>query len=886
MSRAGVFFSEIDISTTVRSQLGFYASCQIKAPKGSIDKPILIGRDINLLREFTPDETVKVGYDDNFYEALAYLQKGDKLWVSRVIKNGGYASAKVYSLNYETFTGNVVSGATTFDLVTGYFSTTNVDLIQVLQNGAAFKFQAGTLLPDPLVTGTIYYFIKIGVSTFQIAASREDALAATPIPIDLTAVQKTELVTFDANSDLVTLATSNLDGLLESGNQGYFNIVSGSVLATPLQENVKYYIKRKDATNFYICATKDKAVRANLTFTTDFNNSSTNLNITNHGLIANEPVQLVSTVSLPNGLVSSQTYYVKQVVDANTITVSLTIGGSVVNFSNNGSGVHSLISGFVDLLSSGTGSSNFTISKDTSINNISVPQGITTSLSSAYTVNFNTDIITVTDTSLINQLGTGVEVMLSVTGGNLSLPLQENTYYYLIETATPGQYQLAETLDDAINNNFINIINAGTGTFKLSIKLKNPLSYNFEDDVALLFYNANPGLWGNALAVKLKDNRVKEADSFIVEVYKLPDLVTPVENFVVSRKQSKKDGYNQNIFIENVLKRSKYIRCNNNELIDENVFPLFQAKALRLAGGNDGDDVTEGDLILDLNAKFSSPSKVPTTVFFDGVNNTPNYQKALLALAEKRGDSVAVLGVPYSAEVDADRLNSIVQYKTETLNVNTSYGGIYTPHVKIYDSYNAREDLILSPTGYITGLISETGTKQAIWVPVAGKTRGVFNTISGLVAEFEDAELDFLYDNGINPIRFILGDGIYLWGQKTLLNRPSALDRMNVRLLLTYIEPAIKVTLEQFVFEINDAPTRDNITGIISSYLGGIQARKGLYGYLVICNDVNNTADEIDNNELHVWIFIKPTKSAEYIPAKLIITRTNADFGLAADLLV
>ena len=79
--------------------------------------------------------------------------------------------------------------------------------------------------------------------------------------------------------------------------------------------------------------------------------------------------------------------------------------------------------------------------------------------------------------------------------------------------------------------------------------------------------NTFASTWGNALAVKLKDNRRKEEDSFIVEVYKLPDVVTPVENFIVSRKVDKKDGYNKNIFIENVLKSSKYIRANNNEIM-------------------------------------------------------------------------------------------------------------------------------------------------------------------------------------------------------------------------------------------------------------------------------------------------------------------------------
>lgn len=143
--------------------------------------------------------------------------------------------------------------------------------------------------------------------------------------------------------------------------------------------------------------------------------------------------------------------------------------------------------------------------------------------------------------------------------------------------------------------------------------------------------------------------------------------------------------------------------------------------------------------------------------------------------------------------------------------------------------------------------------------------------------------MDYLYDNGINPLRFAPGRGILINGQKTLLSRPSALDRLNVRMLLIVIEPAIASALEDFLFELNTAATRAIVTSMISSYMENIKARNGVYDYQVTCDDTNNSAEDIDNYTMNVWLFVKPTKSVEYIPFTVIITRTGTSFQLAAE---
>ena len=214
------------------------------------------------------------------------------------------------------------------------------------------------------------------------------------------------------------------------------------------------------------------------------------------------------------------------------------------------------------------------------------------------------------------------------------------------------------------------------------------------------------------------------------------------------------------------------------------------------------------------------------------------------------------------------------------MNLNSSYSALYTPHIQIQDKFNDRK-LWISPDGAVAGNISLSANNYEIWYPTAGFKRGVLNVLS-VTRKFSEGELDLLYTAGINPIRFFPGKGIVIWGQKTLLARASALDRLNVRLLLVVIEPAIKDLLENFLFELNDDGTRSIISTKLESYLEVIKARKGVTDFAVVCDATNNTDADIDANRLNVDIFIKPSISIEEIPVRVVITPNNISFADAA----
>jgi hypothetical protein len=264
---------------------------------------------------------------------------------------------------------------------------------------------------------------------------------------------------------------------------------------------------------------------------------------------------------------------------------------------------------------------------------------------------------------------------------------------------------------------------------------------------------------------------------------------------------------------------------------------------------------------------------VPLTVFMDGGWATTAYSKYITGICETRQDCVAILSTPYASEASSSFMTDIVAYRQYTQNINSSFAALYTAHVKIYDKFNDRE-LWVSPDGYVGAAICKTFLNYELWFPVAGFRRGILNVLD-VKQRFSKGQMDTLYDTGINMIRFAPGRGILIWGQKTLQANPSALDRLNCRLLLVYIQPSIAEALENFVFEFNDATTRSQITALITDYMANIQSRRGVYGFSVVCDSSNNTAEVIDKNEMEVWLFIQPTKSAETLRFKTIITRSN-----------
>lgn len=426
---------------------------------------------------------------------------------------------------------------------------------------------------------------------------------------------------------------------------------------------------------------------------------------------------------------------------------------------------------------------------------------------------------------------------------------------------------------------------AGTSGFTVLVETQGVDEVNNTDE-CMLIYQADPGVWGKGFGVKITNyltnpDKVKEPGAFMIEVFALGNNNLAIESFICSRVPGAKDGFGRNIYVEEVLAGSQYIRAFDNVAVPSNITPKDQASVLFMNGGDDGLAVTDAEMIAAAN-KLANPDEIQVSVLMDGGNATPAYGAQLEAIAASRGDAVALLSTPISDEASATYITDIIDYRKTELNLNSSYAALFTPHALVFDRFNDRR-IYVSPEGYVGAAISYSNANFEIWYPPAGFRRGVVRVLD-LRRRFTKGEMDALYDAGVNPLRFAPGKGIAIWGQKTLLARPSALDRLNVRLLLNAIKPPLTSFLEDFVFELNDEATRSLVSTGIEAFMRDIQARRGVTDFAVICDETNNTPQVIDNNQLIVDLYVKPTRSAEDIALRLVITSSGVSFDQAASL--
>jgi hypothetical protein len=392
---------------------------------------------------------------------------------------------------------------------------------------------------------------------------------------------------------------------------------------------------------------------------------------------------------------------------------------------------------------------------------------------------------------------------------------------------------------------------------------------DFADDDSFLIVSANPGKWGESISVAIEESQNYE-NAFVIKVY---ESGVELEAFEVSKKYQK-DGYGKQMYLEDVINgKSAYIRVKDNELNETD--PKIETSPNSLTSGSDGDAPTISNYIKAIEL-IQNPEEYDVVLLMDGGVTDVTYQQKLVEIAKKRIGTFAILSTPPEAEISSNYLNDLVQFRRDT-NINDSFGGMFTPHTKVYDKFNDIY-VYIAPDGLVGASMAYTARTSEMWVPSAGWDNGSLKVVD-LTRTFTEGERDVLYDNQINPIRKHPKKGIAIWGNKTLQSKPSALDRINVRMLLMVIEPTVMDFLDYFEFKINDAMTRLLIKTGVESAMNDIKARRGVYDFMVVCDETNNTPIRIDRNELYLDLYIKPTKSAEFITFRSVITTTGADFN-------
>lgn len=209
---------------------------------------------------------------------------------------------------------------------------------------------------------------------------------------------------------------------------------------------------------------------------------------------------------------------------------------------------------------------------------------------------------------------------------------------------------------------------------------------------------------------------------------------------------------------------------------------------------------------------------------------------------------------------------------------NSSYVGSYANWIKDYDK-NKDKYCWYPSSAYAGSAMARTDQNYFPWFATMGTTRGVLTNVLDLAINPNQKEMDLLYRIGLNPVINLPNEGNVIWGQKTLLKGTSALDRINVRRGLLEWEKATQRSLWQFIGEPNTIITRTRVNNVLTPIFENAKLNQGLYDYLIVCDERNNTSSVIDSNTLNVDIYLKPVKSMEFIKANFIITRTGVDFG-------
>ena len=282
----------------------------------------------------------------------------------------------------------------------------------------------------------------------------------------------------------------------------------------------------------------------------------------------------------------------------------------------------------------------------------------------------------------------------------------------------------------------------------------------------------------------------------------------------------------------------------------------------------------EVDFILMGSAKYSQ-------------NDSQGIAQKCIAVAEARKDAVAFIS-PYRGAFIADNevgsvtVNDIDQITNNVLGFyaplsSTTYAVFDSGYKYMYDRFNDTFRYV-PLNGDIAGTCARTDIQQFPWFSPAGTARGSILNAVKLAYNPGRKQRDALYSARINPVIFSPGAGIILFGDKTGFGKSSAFDRINVRRLFIYLEDAISAAAKDILFEFNDEITRTNFVNIVEPFLRDVQSKRGIFDYVVICDDTNNTAAVIDSNEFVADIYIKPARSINFIGLTFIATRTGVDF--------
>ena len=362
--------------------------------------------------------------------------------------------------------------------------------------------------------------------------------------------------------------------------------------------------------------------------------------------------------------------------------------------------------------------------------------------------------------------------------------------------------------------------------------------------------------------------------------------------FVSKASDAKDDSGNTNYYKNVITNKSKYIHWLSHPTANAGAsyanatstwgttatnksFSKLSANAtISLIGGVDGTVSTAN--VVTAYDQFDNADSVDISLVVSGPANA-TLVTSLISMAESRKDCLVFVSPEKTDCVDnaGSEVTDIKAYR-DTLT-STSYAVLDSNWKYQYDKYNDVYRWV-PLNGDIAGLCARTDLERDPWFSPGGLNRGIIKNAIKLAWNPTKTNRDDLYVKGINPVVTFQGEGIVLFGDKTLLSKPSAFDRINVRRLFIVLEKALARAARFSLFEFNDQFTRAQFVALVEPFLRDVQGRRGIYDFRVVCDESNNTPEVVDRNEFVGDIYIKPARSINFIQLNFVAVRTGVSF--------
>lgn len=369
--------------------------------------------------------------------------------------------------------------------------------------------------------------------------------------------------------------------------------------------------------------------------------------------------------------------------------------------------------------------------------------------------------------------------------------------------------------------------------------------------------------------------------------YSQPGDILEKFQFVSKASDAKDEDGTSNYYVTKISRNSNFIYwtdhlpagVNWGSLAANTSFTAVnKPSTMRLSGGRNANTGSSIDAAKNQGFDLlADPESVDVALLLCGEASTA-VALHVLSIAESRTDCVVCVSPEQSDVVDApgNEATNVIEFRN-TLP-STSYGIMTCNWLKIYDKY--RDTFVYIPdNGDIGGIIARSDTQTFPWISPAGYNRGVLKEVVKLAWSPKKAARDDLYLAGVNPVVSQTGTGPVWLGDKTMLARPSAFDRINVRRLFIVLRKSISIIAKSILFETNDSVTQNAFVNQVDPFLRNVQARRGIYDSKTVCDSTNNTSEVVDRNEFVADIYIKPAKSINFITLNFIATRSGVAFN-------